>query len=164
MSAAHPSLWWSRIDATEIRHTVFLSFSTELYIRTMQTCNVTTRVYVLRPLCLPDYPKHKIKCWSKWQPSYHSVLLFSLAPVVFLYFGSHLRIVVFLRRNRFPDNMFYMAAVAKAAPTSKFDLSCRPFCSAGIYGEHARRPYESHVEVCMEQCTLCSFYFRRLPV
>ena len=104
----------------------------------MQTCNVTTRVYVLRPLCLPDYPKHKIKCWSKWQPSYHSVLLFSLAPVVFLYFGSHLRIVVFLRRNRFPDNMFYMAAVAKAAPTSKFDFFCRPLSAQQAYTANTR--------------------------
>ena len=29
------------------------SFSTERYIRTMQTCNVTIRVCVLRPLCRP---------------------------------------------------------------------------------------------------------------
>ena len=33
-----------------------------------------------------------------------------------------------------------------------------------MHDQHDRRPYESHVEVCMEQCTLCSFYFRGLPV
>ena len=125
--AAHPSLWWRRIDATQIQHTIFFPrFSTERYIRTMHTCNATIRIYVLRPLCLSDYPKHEIKCSSKWQPSYHGVLQFSLAPVVSLYFGSYFRIVVFICRKTFPDIMFCMAAVAKAAPTSKFDLSCRP--------------------------------------
>ena len=49
------------------------------YLRRMQTyCG---------SFCLSDYPKHKTKCWSKWQPSYRSVLQFSLAPLVFLYFG-----------------------------------------------------------------------------
>ena len=42
------------------------------YVRRMQTyCG---------PFCLSDYPKHKIKCWSKW-PSYCSVLHFSVAPL-----------------------------------------------------------------------------------
>ena len=65
------------------------------------------------PFCLSDYPKDKIKCCSKWQPSYRSVLQFSLAPLVFLYFGLHFRTVTYLCRNRFPDTMLYMAAVAK---------------------------------------------------
>ena len=106
----------------------FWSFSTERYIRTTYA-NVLRDCASIRsaaPLSVRVYPKHKIKRWSKWQPSYHSVLQFSLAPLVFLYFGSHFRIVVFLCRKRFPDNMFYVAAVAKAAPTSKFDFSCRP--------------------------------------
>ena len=86
------------------------------------------------PFCLSDYPKDKIKCCSKWQPSYRSVLQFSLAPLVFLYFGLHFRTVTYLCRNRFPDTMLHMAAVAKTAATSKFDLSCRPLLS-----EHASR-------------------------
>ena len=57
------------------------------------------------PICLSDYPKHKIKCWSKWQPSYRSVLQFSLAPLLFLYFGLRFRTVTHLCRNRFPDTM-----------------------------------------------------------
>ena len=142
VSAAHHSLW-SRIDATQIRHSIVPSFSTERYVRTMQTCNVTIRVSVLRPLCLSDYPKHKIKCWSKWQPSYHSVLQFSLAPVVFLYFGSLFQIEVFLCRNRFPDTMLYMAAVAKAAATSKFHFSCRPL----LLSEHKMQTRTTPVRI-----------------
>ena len=92
----------------------------------MQTFNVTIRVYVLRLLRLSDYPKHKINCWSRWQPLYHSALQFSLAPVVLLYFGSHFRIALFLCRNPDPGKMFCMVDVANAAATSEFDLSCRP--------------------------------------
>ena len=76
---------------------------------------------------------------------YHSVLQFSLAPLVFLYFGSHSRIVICRCTNRFQDTMLYTAAVATAAATSKFDLSCRPPRLASVYGKHARRPHEYHV-------------------
>ena len=113
------------------------------------------------PFCLSDYPKHKIKCWSKWQPSYRSVLLFSLAPLVFLYFGLHFRIVTYLCRNRFPDTMLYMAAVAKTAVTSKFDLCCRPLSAQRACMANTRdAPTNLMSEVCTEQCTLCLFYFR----
>ena len=120
---------------------------------------------ILRPLCLSDYPKRKIKCWSKWQPSYHSVLQFSLAPPVFLYFGSHFRIVIFLCRNRFPDIMLNMAAVAKTAVTSKFDLSCRPISAQRACMANTRdAPTNLMSDVCMEQCTgrvrCVYFYFR----
>ena len=92
--------------------------------------------------CLSDYLKHKIKCWSKWQPSHRSVLQSSLAPLVFLYFGLHFRLVTYLCRNRFPDTMLYMAVVAKTAVTTKFDLRCRHFfCSARRHGQHAWRPH-----------------------
>ena len=67
--------------------------------------------------CLSDYLKHKIKCWSKWQPSHRSVLQSSLAPLVFLYFGLHFRIVTFLCSNHDPAKMFYMVAVTNAAAT-----------------------------------------------
>ena len=70
--------------------------------------------------------------------SYHSVLQFSLAPLVSLYFGSHFQIVVFLCRNRFPDTMLYMAAVAKAAATSKFDLSGRPLSAQRAFMVNTR--------------------------
>ena len=63
---------------------MFYSFSIERYVRTMQTSNVAIRAYVLRRFCLPDYPEHKIRCSSKWQLRYRSVLQFSLAHVVFL--------------------------------------------------------------------------------
>ena len=92
-----------------------------------------TSIRTAVPLSDRLYPEHKIKCWSKWQPSDHSALQFSLALLVFLCCGSHFRIVVFLYRKRFPDNMFYMAAVAKATPTSKFDLSCRPLSAQRTY-------------------------------
>ena len=58
--------------------------------------------------------------------------------VVFLYFGSHFRIVIFICRNRFPDTMLYMAAVAKAAAISKFDLSCRPLSAQRAYEANTR--------------------------
>ena len=109
---------------------------------------------VPRPLFLSDYAKHEIRCWSKRQPSHHSVLPFSLAPLVVLYFGSHFRAVIFILRNRFPDSMLYMAAVATTAVTSKFDLSCRPF-----YAQQACMPSTRDAptilmsEVCTEQCT-----------
>ena len=119
----------------------------------MQRCNVAIRVYVLRPLCLSEYPKHKIKCCSKRQPS-HSVLQFSLTPLVFLYFGSNFRIVIFLCRNRFPATMLYMAAVAKTAATSKFDLSCRPPSAQRACMANTRdAPANLMSELCMEQCT-----------
>ena len=131
----------------------------------MQTCNLTIRVYVLRPLCVSDYPKHIIKCWSKWQPSYHSVCKFSLAPLVFLYFGSHFRIVIFLCRNRFPDAMLYTAAVAKVAATSKFDLACFPLSAQRAFMANTRYAGTDFMsEACLEQCKLCSFNFRWLPV
>ena len=117
------------------------------------------------PFVCPSIKKHKIKCWSKWQPSYRSVLHFSLAPLVFLYFGSHFRIVIFLRRNRSPDTMLYIAVVAKTAVTSEFDLSCKPLSAQRACMANTRdAPTNLMSEVCMEQCTLCSFYFRWLPV
>ena len=75
--------------------------------------------------------------------SYHSVLQFSLAPLlVLLHFGSHFQIlvliVVFHCRNRFPDTVLCMAAVAKAAVTSKFDLSCRPRSAQGAFIANTR--------------------------
>ena len=85
------------------------------------------------PFCLSNYPKHKIKCWSKWQPSYGSVLQFSLAPLVFLYFGLHFRIVAFLRRNLDPGKMFYMAAVTNAAAT----VSSTSFVGLFLLSEYA---------------------------
>ena len=113
------------------------------------------------PFCLSDYPKHKIKWWSKWQPSYRSVLQCSLAPLVFLYFGSHFRIVTFLCRNRFPDTMLHTAAVAKTAVTSKFDLCGRPLSAQRVCMANTRdAPANLMSEVCMEQCTLCFFFFR----
>ena len=119
----------------------------------MQPCNVAIRVSVVRPLCLSEYPKHKIKCCS--------VLQFSLAPVVFLFFG---RIVIFLCRNRFPDTVLYMAAVANAT-TRKFDLSCRPLSAQRACMANTRdAPTNLMSEVCMEQCTgrvrYVHFYFR----
>ena len=64
--------------------------------------------------------------------SYHSVLQFSLAPVVLLYFGSHFRIALFLCRNPDPGKMFCMVDVANAAATSEFDLSCRPLSAQRV--------------------------------
>ena len=79
------------------------------------------------PFCLSDSPEHKIKCWSKWHHHIVAFYNFSLASCVsFIIFGLHFRIVTYLCRNRFPDAMLYMAAVAKPAVTSKFDLCCRP--------------------------------------
>ena len=104
------------------------------------------------PFCLSDYPKHNIKCWSKWQPSYRSVLQFSLAPLVFLYFGFHFRTATYLCRNRFPDTMLYMAAVGKTAVTSKFDLCCRPLSAQRACMANTRdAPTNLMSEVCMEQ-------------
>ena len=96
--------------------------------------------------CLSDYLKHKIKCWSKWQPSHRSVLQSSLAPLVFLYFGLHFRLVTYLCRNRFPDTMLYMATVAKTAVTSKFDLCCRLLSAQRACMANTRdAPTKSHV-------------------
>ena len=113
------------------------------------------------PFCLFDYPKHKIKCWSKWQPSYRRVFQFSLSPLLFLYFGLHFWIVTYLCRNRFPDTMLFVAAVAKTAVTSKFDLCCRPLSAQRACMANTRdAPTNLMSEVCTEQCTLCLCYFR----
>ena len=113
------------------------------------------------PFVCPSIKKHKIKCWSKWQPSYRSVLHFSLAPLVFLYFGLHFRIVTFLCRNLFPDTMLYMADVAKTAVNSKFDLCCRPLSAQRAGMANTRdAPTNLMSEVCMEHCTLYLLYFR----
>ena len=69
--------------------------------------------------------------------SYHSVSQFSLAPLVFRIFNPHFQIV-FPCRNRLPDTMLYMAAVAKAAATSKFDLSCRPLSAQRAFLANTR--------------------------
>ena len=55
------------------------------------------------PFVCPTIPRMKSnKCSSPWQPSYRSVLQFSLAPVLCSsFFGSYFREVVLLRRN--PD-------------------------------------------------------------
>ena len=117
------------------------------------------------PFCLSDYPKHKINWLSKLQPSYRSVLLFSLVPLVFLYFGLHFRIVTYLCRNLFPDTILYNAAVAKTALTSKLDLCCKPLSAQPACMANTRdAPTNLRSEVLMEQCTLCLFYFRWLPV
>ena len=106
----------------------------------MQTCNVTIRVYVLRSLCQSDYRKQKIQHLSKSKPSYCIIsyrFAFFVGPSC-VYFGSHFQIVLFLCRNRFPDTMLYMAAVAKAAATSKFDLSCRPLSAQRAFMANTR--------------------------
>ena len=101
---------------------------------------MTIRVYVLRGLFQSDYSKHKIQYWSKWKTiiSYHIVLQFSLAPVVFLCFRSQFQIVVLLCRNRFPGTMRYMATVAIASTTIKPDLSCRPLSAQREYMANTR--------------------------
>ena len=48
------------------------------------------------------------------------------------------RIVIFLCRNRFQDTMLYMAAVAKTAATSKFDLSGRPLSAQRAFMANTR--------------------------
>ena len=45
---------------------------------------------------------------------------------------------VFLCRNRFPDTMLYMTALAKAAAISKFDLSCRPLSAQRAFMANTR--------------------------
>ena len=102
-------------------HTVTKTFRSQLKYRgpgsilSSYLCRMHT---YCGPFCLSDYPNHKIKCWLKWQPSHHSVLQLSLAPLVFLYFGLHFRAVTYLCRNRFQDTMLYMTAVAITAVTS----------------------------------------------
>ena len=84
----------------------------------------------------------------------YSVSQFSLSPLVFLYFGSHFRIVIFLRRNRSPDTMLYIAVVAKTAVTSEFDLSCKPLSAQRACMANTRdAPTNLMSDVCMEQCT-----------
>ena len=84
-----------------------------------------------------------------------------VGPPCVLYFGLHFRIVTYLCRNRFPNTMLYMAAVAKTAVTSKFDFSFRPLSAQRACMANTRDvPTNLMSEVCMEQCTLCSFYFR----
>ena len=50
--------------------------------------------------------------------------------------------------------MFYMAAVAEKAATSKFDLYCRPLSAQRAFMASTRdAPANLVSEVCMEQCT-----------
>ena len=89
------------------------------------------------PFVCPTIPRMKSnKCWSPWQPSYRSVLQFSLAPlsVPFFFF--------FFFWFRFPDpgKMFYKAVVAYTAVTSKFDVSCRP-PPQRVFMVHTRHTY-----------------------
>ena len=99
-----------------------LSCSIERYVRRVKWLYEYT---YCGPFVCPTIPNIKSNVGRNGNHHITATLQFSLAPVVSLYFGSHFRKVVFLCRKRFPDNMFYVAAVAKAAPTSKFDLSCR---------------------------------------
>ena len=92
----------------------FESFSTERYIRTSYA-NVQrdyTSICTAGPFVCPSIPIIN-QMLVEMATIYPSVLQFSLAPRVFLYFGSHFRIVIFICRNRFQDTMLYMAAAAK---------------------------------------------------
>ena len=104
------------------------------------------------PFCLSDYPKHKIKWWSKWQPSYRSVLqiFVGISCAFFVFFCLHFRIVTYLCRNSFPDTMLYIAAVAKTARNSKLDLCCRPLSAQRACMANTRdAPTNLMSEVCI---------------
>ena len=58
--------------------------------------------------------------------SHHSGLQFSLAPLVFLYFGSHFQIVVFLCRRPLLGYYALYGSRCKSSRDQEFDLSCRP--------------------------------------
>ena len=120
----------------------------------MQTCDMTNRVYVVRPLC-PSIPYIKSKvgrngnhhiiafCNFRW-PLLCSCSLVHFSGLLYKYFS----------RNRFPDIMLYMSAVAKIAVTSKFDLSCRPLPAQRARMANTRdAPTNLMSEDCMEQCT-----------
>ena len=137
--------------------TIFLSFSTERYFF------FSIRLYVLRPLC-PTIPNIKTNVGRN---SNNHIIAFCNFhwPLLGSFIFSFFRVVIFLCRNRFPDAMLYMAAVAKTAATSKFDLYCRPLSAQRACMANTRDdPTNLMSNVCLEQCTSrvrCAyFYFR----
>ena len=117
------------------------------------------------PFVCPTIPRMKSnKCSSPWQPSYRSVLQFSLAPVLCSsFFGSYFRVVL-LRKN--PDLVrCFIWQPSQTQPRQQVRrLLSASFCSASVHGPHAWRPYYLMSEVSTEQCMLWSFYFRCLTV
>ena len=70
------------------------------------------------PFVCPTIPRMKSnKCWSPWQPSYRSVLQFSLAPLSVPLFWFIFPWSSIASQEPRPGKMFYMAAVTNAAET-----------------------------------------------
>ena len=113
------------------------------------------------PFVCPTIPNIKSNVGRNGNHHIVAFCQFSLPLLCVCFFCSHFRIVTYPCRNRFPDTMLYMAAVAKTAVTSKFDLCCRSLSAQRAGMANARdAPTNLMSDVCTEQCTLCLFYFR----
>ena len=90
------------------------------------------------PFVCPTIPRMKSnKCSSPWQPSYRSVLQFSLAPVLcssFFWFIFPWSSIA--SQEPRPGKMFYMAAVTNAAAT----VSSTSAVGLFLLSEHASWP------------------------
>ena len=139
-------------------HTITNTFRTQQKYRDQ----VPSRLVTAAPFVCPTIPSIKSNFGSN--DNHHSVAFCkcSLVPLVFFsIFGLHFRIVAYLRRNRLPDTMLYMAAIAKTAVNSNFDLCCRPLSAQRAGMANTRdAPTNLMSEVCMEHCTLYLLYFR----